>query len=117
MRHNLKGRKLSRTTAHREALFSNMVTSLFEHEKIKTTVPKSKELRRTAEKLITMAKKDNLHSRRLASKKVRDSEVLKKLFENIGPRYANRNGGYTRIIKIGTRFGDSAPMSIIELVE
>jgi len=98
MRHNLKGRKLSRTTAHREALFSNMVTSLFEHEKIKTTVPKSKELRRTAEKLITMAKKDNLHSRRLASKKVRDSEVLKKLFENIGPRYANRNGGYTRII-------------------
>ena len=117
MRHNLKGRKLSRTTAHREALFSNMVTSLFEHEKIKTTVPKSKELRRTAEKLITMAKKDNLHSRRLASKKVRDSEVLKKLFENIAPRYANRNGGYTRIIKIGARFGDSAPMSIIELVE
>lgn len=117
MRHNLSGRKLGRTTAHREAMLNNMVTSLFEHEKIKTTVTKSKELRRTAEKLITIAKRGDLHSRRLAAKKVRSDEVLKKLFDNIGPRYANRNGGYTRIIKLGPRFGDGAPMSVIELVE
>jgi large subunit ribosomal protein L17 len=117
MRHNLKGRKLGRTTAHREAMLHNMVTSLFQHEKIQTTVPKSKELRRTAEKLITIAKRGDLHSRRLASRTVRDEEVLKKLFDSIGPRYANRNGGYTRIIKLGPRFGDCAPMSVIELVE
>jgi len=117
MRHNLRGRKLSRTTAHREALFDNMVTALFQHERIQTTLPKSKELRRTAEKLITIAKRGDLHSRRVAAKNVRDNEVLKKLFDNIGPRYANRNGGYTRIIKLGNRLGDNAPMSIIELVE
>jgi len=117
MRHNLKGRKLNRTTAHREAMLDNMVTSLFQHERIETTLPKSKELRRTAEKLITKAKRGDLHSRRVAAKKVRDNEVLKKLFDNIGPRYANRNGGYTRIIKLGNRFGDNSPMSIIELVE
>lgn len=117
MRHNLSGRKLGRTTAHREAMLNNMVTSLFEHEKIKTTVTKSKELRRTAEKLITIAKRGDLHSRRLVAKKVRSDEVLKKLFDNIGPRYANRSGGYTRIIKLGPRFGDGAPMSVIELVE
>ena len=117
MRHNLRGRKLGRTTAHREALFDNMVTALFQHERIQTTLPKSKELRRTAEKLITIAKRGDLHSRRVAAKNVRDNEVLKKLFDNIGPRYANRNGGYTRIIKLGNRLGDNAPMSIIELVE
>jgi large subunit ribosomal protein L17 len=117
MRHNLKGRKLGRTTAHREAMFDNMVTSLFQYERIQTTLPKSKELRRTAEKLITIAKRGDLHSRRMAAKKVRDNEILRKLFDNIGPRYANRNGGYTRIIKLGNRFGDNAPMSIIELVE
>jgi large subunit ribosomal protein L17 len=117
MRHNLQGRKLNRTTAHREAMLNNMVTSLFEHERIQTTLPKSKELRRTAEKLITIAKKGGLHSRRIAAKKVHNLDVLKKLFDNIGPRYATRNGGYTRIIKLGNRFGDSAPMSIIELVE
>jgi large subunit ribosomal protein L17 len=117
MRHNLRGRKLNRTTAHREAMFDNMVTALFQHERIKTTLPKSKELRRTAEKLITIAKRGDLHSRRVAAKNVRDNEVLKKLFDNIGPRYANRNGGYTRIIKLGNRLGDNAPMSIIELVE
>ena len=117
MRHNLKGRKLGRTTAHREAMLDNMVTSLFQHEKIKTTVAKSKELRRTAEKLITIAKRNDLHARRLAARKVRNDDILKKLFDSIGPRYANRNGGYTRIIKTGNRFGDNAPMSIIELVE
>ena len=117
MRHKLRGRKLNRTTAHREAMFNNMVTSLFEHERIQTTLPKSKELRRTAEKLITIAKKGDVHSRRIAAKRVHNNDVLKKLFDSIGPRYASRNGGYTRIIKLGNRFGDCAPMSIIELVE
>jgi len=116
MRHKRKGRKLGRTSAHREAMLSNMVVSLFDHEKIKTTEPKSKELRRTAEKLITLAKRGDLHSRRLAAKKVHDKEVLKKLFDDIGPRYTDRNGGYTRITKLGVRFGDGASMSVIELV-
>jgi len=116
MRHRRKGRKLGRTTAHRDAMLSNMVTSLFEHEKIQTTVVKSKELRRTAEKLITLAKRGDLHARRLAARRVHNKVVLKKLFDNIGPRYANRSGGYTRIIKLGNRFGDGAPMSVIELV-
>lgn len=117
MRHRRKGRKLGRTSAHREAMLDNMVVSLFQHEKIKTTVTKSKELRRTAEKLITIAKRGDLHARRLAARKVRDKEALRKLFDNLGPRYANRSGGYTRIIKIDERFGDRAPMSVIELVE
>ena len=116
MRHKKKGRKLGRTSAHREAMLCNMVTSLFEHEKIKTTEPKSKELRRTAEKLITLAKRGDLHARRVAARKVHNKVVLKKLFEDIGPRYTERNGGYTRIIKTGTRFGDGASMSVIELV-
>jgi len=116
MRHKRKGRKLGRTSAHREAMLSNMVVSLFDHEKIKTTEPKSKELRRTAEKLITLAKRGDLHSRRLAAKKVHDKKVLKKLFDDIGPRYTDRNGGYTRITKLGVRFGDGASMSVIELV-
>lgn len=117
MRHKRKGRKLGRTSAHRSAMLANMATSLFKYEKIKTTAPKSKELRRTAEKLITLAKRDDLHARRLAAKKIRDKTVLQKLFTDIGPRYADRNGGYTRIIKLGPRFGDSAPMAVIELVE
>lgn len=117
MRHRKQGRKLGRTSAHRKAMFANMATSFFLHEKIKTTEPKSKELRQIAEKLITLAKRGDLHARRIAAKTVRDKVVLKKLFEEIGPRFAERNGGYTRIIKLGTRFGDGAPMSVIELVE
>lgn len=117
MRHKRKGRKLGKTSSHREAMLSNMVTSFFEHEKIKTTLPKSKELRRTAEKLITLAKRGDLHARRIAARKIHDKDVLKKLFDEIGPRYSDRNGGYTRIVKLGERFGDGAPMSVIELVE
>ena len=117
MRHKWKGRKLGRTSTHRKAMLANMAASLFEHEKIKTTEPKSKELRRTAEKLITLAKRGDLHARRLAAKTIRDKEILSKLFDEIGPKYADRNGGYTRIMKLGSRFGDGAPMTIIELVE
>jgi len=117
MRHKRKGRKLGRTSAHREAMLNNMVVSLFRHEKIKTTEPKSKELRRTAEKLITLAKRGDLHARRTAARRVHDKQILRKLFDDIGPRYADRKGGYTRIIKLGPRFGDSAPMATIELVE
>ena len=117
MRHKKKGRKLGRTSAHRKAMLSNMVVALFKHEKIKTTEPKSKELRRTAEKLITLAKRGDLHARRLAARVVHDKEILQKLFDDIGPRYTERNGGYTRIVKLGTRFGDNASMTVIELVE
>lgn len=117
MRHKKKGRKLGRTSAHRKAMLANMATSLFEHEKIKTTEPKSKELRRTAEKLITLAKRGDLHARRLAARTIRNKEILSKLFDEIAPKYENRNGGYTRIMKIGPRFGDGVPMAIIELVE
>jgi large subunit ribosomal protein L17 len=98
-------------------MLANMATALFKHERIKTTEPKGKELRRTAEKLITLAKKDSLHTRRLAARKIRDKEILKKLFDDIGPRYTDRKGGYTRITKLGARFGDGAPMAVIELVE
>jgi len=117
MRHKRKGRKLGRTSAHRKAMLANMAVALFQHEKIKTTEPKSKELRRTAEKLITLAKRGDLHARRLAAKTIRDKVILKKLFDEIGPRYVDRNGGYTRIIKLGMRFGDGAHMAVIELVE
>ena len=117
MRHRRKGRKLGRTSAHRNAMLANMAIALFEHEKIRTTEHKSKELRRTAEKLITLAKRGDLNSRRIAAKKVHDKRILKKLFDDIGPRYAERNGGYTRIIKLGMRFGDGAHMAVIELVE
>ena len=116
MRHKKKGRKLGRTSAHRKAMLANMAIALFQHERIKTTEPKSKELRRTAEKLITLAKRGDLHARRVAARKVHNKKVLKKLFDDIGPRYTERNGGYTRIIKTGTRFGDGASMSVIELV-
>lgn len=117
MRHNVKGRKLNRTAAHRKMMFRNMVTSLFEHERITTTVPKAKEARSVAERLITFAKKGDLHSRRLAAKKVMEPAVLQKLFDEIGPRYVDRPGGYTRIMRLGPRRGDNAELAILELVD
>ncbi len=117
MRHNVSGRKLNRTPAHRKALYRNLVTSLFKHERIQTTVPKAKEARIVAEKLITKAKKGDLHSRRLAARKVNEPAVLQKLFAEIGPRYADRPGGYTRIMLLGPRRGDNAELAILELVD
>jgi len=117
MRHRKKGRKLSRTAAHRRATLRNMATSLFRHERIETTTAKAKELRPFAERLITLAKRGDLHARRLAAQKIPDREVLGKLFGEIGPRFAERPGGYTRIMKLGTRRGDAAEMALIELVE
>lgn len=116
MRHRKKGRKLNRTSAHRQAMFRNLATSLFRHERIETTDAKAKELRGFAERLITLAKRGDLHARRLAHRKIRDDEVLKKLFDDIAPRYASRPGGYTRVTKVRIRRGDAATMSIIELV-
>lgn len=116
MRHNVSGRKLNRTAAHRKMLYRNLVTSLFKYERIQTTVPKAKEARIVAEKLITKAKKGDLHSRRLAARKVNEPEVLQKLFAEIGPRYADRPGGYTRIMRMGPRRGDNAEIAILELV-
>lgn len=117
MRHNVSGRKLNRTPAHRKMLYRNLVTSLFKHERIQTTVPKAKEARIVAEKLITFAKKGDLHSRRMAARKVNEPEVLQKLFAEIGPRYADRPGGYTRIMRMGPRRGDAAEIAILELVD
>ena len=117
MRHNVSGRKLNRTPAHRKMLYRNLVTSLFKHERIQTTVPKAKEARIVAEKLITFAKKGDLHSRRMAARKVNEPEVLQKLFAEIGPRYADRPGGYTRIMRMGPRQGDNAEIAILELVD
>ncbi len=117
MRHNVKGRKLNRTPAHRKMLYRNLVTSLFKHERIQTTVPKAKEARIVAEKLITKAKKGDLHSRRLAARKVNEPAILQKLFAEIGPRYADRSGGYTRIMRMGPRKGDNAEIAILELVD
>jgi large subunit ribosomal protein L17 len=116
MRHLKSGRKLNRTPSHRKAMLSNMAMSLLQHERIQTTDAKAKEVRRVAERLITLAKKGGLANRRLAYRTVRDQEILTKLFEEIGPRYAERPGGYTRIIKVGNRRGDNAPVSLIELV-
>jgi len=116
MRHRKKGRKLNRNASHRTAMFRNMVTSLFRHERIETTDAKAKELRRFAEKLITLGKRGDLHARRLASRTVQDNEVLKKLFDDLGERYRGRPGGYTRITKLGIRRGDAAPTSVIELL-
>ena len=115
MRHRKKGRKLNRTSSHRKALLSNLATALLRHERIKTSQPKAKELKRFTEKLISLGKKGNLHSRRNAAKRIHDHEVLRKLFDELGPRYADRNGGYTRIIKIGPRLKDGAFMVYIEL--
>jgi large subunit ribosomal protein L17 len=117
MRHNVSGRKLNRTPAHRKMLYRNLVTALFKHERIQTTVPKAKEARIVAEKLITFAKKGDLHSRRMAARKLNEPEVLQKLFAEIGPRYAERPGGYTRIMRMGPRKGDAAEIAILELVD
>ena len=116
MRHRKAGRKLNKKPAHRKAMFGNMVTSLFRHERIQTTTPKAKELRSVADKMVTLAKKGDLHSRRLAAKLVNDPEVLAKLFGELGSRFDARPGGYTRVMHVGKRRGDNAPMSIIELV-
>lgn len=117
MRHNKSGRRLGRKTSHREAMFRNMVTSLLSHEKITTTDAKAKEIRSVAEKMITLGKRGDLHSVRLAASFIREKSVVSKLFTTIAPRYKERSGGYTRIIKLGTRHGDAAPLSMIELVE
>ena len=117
MRHRLGLRKLNRTSAHREAMFRNMAASLFRHELIKTTLPKAKELRRVAEPLITLAKSDSVHKRRLAFARLRDKEAVGKLFLELGPRYEERPGGYLRILKCGFRAGDAAPMAYVELVD
>src|SRR5512136_3116522 len=117
MKHRVAGRRLDRTTEHRIAMFRNQVTSLLRHERIQTTTPKTKELKRIAEKVITLGKKGTDHARRLAFRDVRDPEVIEKLFGPIAERYATRAGGYTRIIHVGRRHGDNAPVSIIELVD
>ena len=117
MRHRQSGRKLNRNSSHRKAMFSNMAAALMRHEVISTTLPKAKELRRVAEPLITMAKSDSVHKRRLAFARLRDREVVTKLFNELGPRYQNRPGGYLRILKTGFRAGDKAPMALVELVD
>jgi len=117
MRHRKAGRHLNRTSAHREAMFRNMAGSLIRHELIKTTLPKAKELRRVAEPLITLAKDDSVHHRRLAFARLRDKEAVGKLFTELGPRYQSRRGGYLRILKCGFRPGDAAPMAYVELVD
>ncbi|MFB9886599.1 50S ribosomal protein L17 [Balneatrix alpica] len=117
MRHRKSGRHLNRTSAHRKAMFKNMAVSLFEHEVIKTTLPKAKELRRFAEPLITLAKVDSVANRRLAFARTRSKEAVGKLFTELGPRYNARPGGYIRILKCGFRDGDSAPMAYVELVD
>ena len=117
MRHKHGMRKLNRTTSHRMAMFRNMAVSLLRHEAIKTTLPKAKELRRVVEPLITLGKKDSLANKRLAFNRLRDREMVVKLFGELGPRYANRNGGYMRILKMGFRVGDNAPMAYVELID
>ncbi len=117
MRHNKSGRRLGRNSSHRKAMMRNMVTSLLDAEKITTTDARAKELRKLAEKMITLGKKGDLHARRQALSVVQDKKVVAKLFERLAPRFAERNGGYTRIMKVGNRAGDNAPVSIIEFVE
>ena len=117
MRHRKAGRRLGRTTAHRKATMKSLANALFTHNAITTTLPKAKELRRFAEPLITLSKKDTVHNRRRAFAALRDRDVVSKLFSEIGPHYTERPGGYTRIMKMGNRLGDNAPMSRIELVE
>jgi large subunit ribosomal protein L17 len=117
MRHRNQGRKLNRTASHRKAMFANMAAALIEHEQIVTTLPKAKDLRSVADKLITLGKRGDLHARRQAIARVRDVEQVKKLFDVLGPRYQDRNGGYTRVLKAGFRFGDNAPMAVIEFVD
>lgn len=116
MRHQKSGRKLGMTSSHRKAMFRNMVTSLFEHGKVTTTDTRAKELRRLADRLVTLGKQDSLHAKRLAARTIRTREVLVKLFDEIAPGFGERHGGYTRIVKVNRRLGDNAPMSIIELM-
>ena len=117
MRHRKSGRKLNRTSSHRKAMFANMAAALIKHEQIVTTLPKAKELRPFVDKLVTLAKKGDLAARRAAISKVRDQEMVRKLFDTIGPRYEERNGGYTRVLRAGYRYGDSAPVAVIEFVD
>jgi large subunit ribosomal protein L17 len=117
MKHRVVGRRLDRTTEHRTAMFRNLVTSLFRHERITTTTPKAKEIKRFADGFITLAKKGTAHARRIANRDVRDVEVLNKLFQTLGPRFKDRPGGYTRVIRVGRRAGDAAEMAMIELVD
>ena len=117
MRHRRSGRKLNRTAEHRKALFANMAAALIKHEQIVTTLPKAKELRGVVERLITLAKRGDLHARRIAVARLRDEAMVGKLFETLGPRYNGREGGYTRVLKAGFRYGDSAPVAVIELVD
>ncbi|MFM8755004.1 MAG: 50S ribosomal protein L17 [Phenylobacterium sp.] len=117
MRHGHAHRKLGRTSAHRAAMFANKAASRIKHEQIVTTLPKAKELRPVVEKLVTLAKRGDLHARRLAISQIRDVEQVGKLFQTLGPRYADRRGGYTRVLKAGFRYGDNAPMAVIEFVD
>ena len=117
MRHGFRGRRFNRTTEHRKAMFANMAAALIKHEQIVTTLPKAKDLRPVVEKLITLAKRGDLHARRLAMSKIRDEAMVKKLFDVLGKRYQDRNGGYTRVLKAGFRYGDNAPLAVIEFVD
>ena len=117
MRHRMSGRKLNRTSAHRKAMLNNMAAALIKHEQIKTTLPKAKELKPFVEKLITLGKRGSLHARRQALNVLRDRALTAKLFDVLAPRYAERHGGYSRVLKAGHRYGDAAPMAVIELVE
>ncbi len=117
MRHQKTGRQLGRNSSHRKAMFANMAASLFTHEQIRTTLPKAKELRRVAEPLITLAKKPTVANRRLAYARLRDRDAVSKLFDTLGPRFQERAGGYTRILKCGTRSGDNAPMAFVQLLD
>ena len=117
MRHRKLGRRFSRDPGHRQAMFQALASALIRHEQIVTTLPKAKDLKRVVEKFITLAKRGDLNSRRLAASRLRDEDMAKKLFDVLGPRYKDRNGGYTRVLKAGFRFGDSAPRAVIELVD
>ena len=117
MRHGMANRKLGRTSSHRNAMFRNQLASLIESERIITTLPKAKELRPIAEKLITLAKNDSVHNRRQAFRQIADDTLIAKLFDTLGPRFSTRPGGYTRIMKLGNRLGDAAPIAVIELVD
>ncbi|MBQ0820386.1 50S ribosomal protein L17 [Microvirga terrae] len=117
MRHGFRGRRFNRTTEHRKAMFANMAAALIKHEQIVTTLPKAKDLRPVVEKLITLGKRGDMHARRLAMSKLRDETMVKKLFDVLGKRYQDRNGGYTRVLKAGFRYGDNAPLAVIEFVD
>lgn len=117
MRHGLGYRKLGKTKTHRKAMFANMAASLIRHEQIVTTLPKAKEMKRIFDRYVTLAKRGDLHARRVAASRIRDEGMVKKLFDELGPRYQDRSGGYTRVLKAGFRHGDSAPMAVLELVD